>query len=140
MNDRPTVVLDTNILLVIISRRSPYHHVFQSLLAGEYRLAVTTEVLEEYAEILERYVSPDFSHVAISLLLDLPNIVLVTRYFSWNLIHHGPDDNKFVDCAIAANAHMLVSEDKHFQVLTEVDFPKVHLVSLETFSDWLTSS
>ena len=34
------------------------------------------------------------------------------------------DDNKFVDCAFAANATYIVSDDKHYDVLKEVDFPQ----------------
>ena len=36
-----------------------------------------------------------------------------------------------VDCAIAGNANYIVSEDRHFDVLKEIDFPKVVVVSLD---------
>lgn len=45
-----------------------------------------------------------------------------------------PDDNKFVDCAIAENATFIVSNDSHFSVLREIDFPKLILKSLQEFS------
>lgn len=44
-----------------------------------------------------------------------------------------PDDNKFVDCAIVANAQYIVTEDKHFQVLQSIDFPKVDVIDLDSF-------
>ncbi len=43
------------------------------------------------------------------------------------------DDNKFVDCAIAANAHFIVTEDKHFKILSEIPFPKVNVISAKDF-------
>ncbi len=56
-------------------------------------------------------------------------------YFDFALIHVDPSDNKFVDCAIAANADCLVSNDGHFQVLKHLDFPKVTVLRLAEFED-----
>lgn len=51
------------------------------------------------------------------------------------LIQADPDDNKFVDCAFAANADYLVSEDSHFDVLRNISFPKLNLVTLDEFME-----
>jgi uncharacterized protein len=73
------------------------------------------------------------SETLIELILEQPNVEFVTRYYTWNLIESDPDDNKFVDCAIACNAKYLVSEDKHFNVLKTIDFPKVELLKVAAF-------
>jgi len=57
----------------------------------------------------------------------------VTKFFHWNLITVDPDDNKFVDCAIAGQAKFIVTEDKHFQILKQVDFPKVEVITVVQF-------
>lgn len=44
-----------------------------------------------------------------------------------------PDDNKFVDCAIIANAKYIVTQDHHFDVLKNIEFPKVDVVNIQTF-------
>ena len=44
-----------------------------------------------------------------------------------------PDDNKFTDCVIASNANFLVTNDKHFNILNTVEFPKVDFISAEKF-------
>ena len=62
-----------------------------------------------------------------------PNVELITRYYHWNLITADADDNKFVDCVIAANAKFLVTHDKHFKVLSKVEFPKVAVIDAEKF-------
>ena len=54
----------------------------------------------------------------IDAILESKHVELITPYYHFNLITADPDDNKFVDCAIAANAHYIVSNDKHFNVLT----------------------
>ena len=41
-----------------------------------------------------------------------------------------PDDNKFVDCAIAAHAKCIVTNDRHYDILKEIEFPKVYVVNL----------
>jgi predicted nucleic acid-binding protein len=49
------------------------------------------------------------------------------------LITQDPDDNKFVDCAFAANAEYLVSDDKHFKILERTPFPQLNLVTMADF-------
>ena len=51
------VVIDTNLVLTCISRKSHLHWIFQKLIDGEFEICVTTEILNEYAEILERHMS-----------------------------------------------------------------------------------
>ena len=69
----------------------------------------------------------------IRTLLLLPNVKYVNVFFHWNLIEADPDDNKFVDCAISANANYIVTEDKHFNVLKSINFPKVNVINIEYF-------
>lgn len=61
----------------------------------------------------------------------------VDRYFRWHLIEADPDDNAFVDCAIASGADALVTEDRHCDVLAEVDFPTVPVFDIARFEAWL---
>ena len=63
----------------------------------------------------------------------------VTPYYHFHLIDSDKDDNKFVDCAVAANA-ILVTEDSHFNVLREVGFPRVELLNLKDFQERLLPS
>lgn len=46
------VVIDTNCLLQIISKKSPYRPIWDAFLAGRYELCVSNEILDEYQEIL----------------------------------------------------------------------------------------
>ena len=55
-----------------------------------------------------------------------------------NLITVDPDDNKFVDCAISANAHYIVTNDHHYDVLKDIDFPKVNIVNIQQFCIYLS--
>lgn len=127
------VVLDTNILLVCISDRSPHHWVFESLINREFQLCVTTDVLLEYFEVVDRHMGRSACEHLKGVFDNLPNLEKITTWYRFNLIIKDPDDNKFVDCAIAANADFIVSEDQDFSVLAKIDFPKVKVCSIEEF-------
>lgn len=132
------IVLDTNILLVSISRRSPSHLIFEALLEGVYEICVSTEILLEYEEIIGREMGTDFAAEGVDLLLELPNIHRVERYFEWHLLKDA-DDNKFTDCAVAVSANYLVSEDRDFRPLKDIPFPKVNLLRKDEFLELLKS-
>ena len=50
------IVLDTNCLLMSLSRRSAYYPVWRDFVDGKYTLCVTNEILAEYEEILTQKV------------------------------------------------------------------------------------
>jgi putative PIN family toxin of toxin-antitoxin system len=131
------IVLDTNVLLISVSDRSPVHWVFKGFLDEEYTLCVTSDILLEYEEILTRHMGAMLAEFVMQAIENAVNTEWVTKFFHWNLITADPDDNKFVDCAIACQAKFIVTEDKHFQALKQVDFPNVEVVSVEQFKDKL---
>lgn len=128
-----TIVLDSNILVAALGKTSKYRPIFDALILEQFKLAVSNEVLEEYAEVVERQTNADVSKNVIQLLLSLPSLSLVHPYYRWRLIVADPDNDKFVDCAVAANADYIVTEDKHFKVLLSTAFPKVNVLSGEDF-------
>lgn len=75
----------------------------------------------------------------LDFLLELSNVELMTTYYQWYLITADPDDNKFVDCAVAGQADYLVTHDKHFNILQEIEFPKVKTIHLDTMKSLLSS-
>lgn len=58
-------------------------------------------------------------------------------YYHWRLIEADPDDNKFVDCALAGSADYIVTHDRHFDELLRIDFPKVALLTAAEFQSQL---
>lgn len=127
------IVLDTNCLVMAISARNRYHQIWQSFLEGRYILCFSTEMLEEYEEVLARNINSRIAQYVLSALLNRRNVCLINVYFKFGLIAADPDDNKFVDCAIAANARFIVTEDKYFEALKEVDFPRVDIIGIDAF-------
>lgn len=65
------------------------------------------------------------------------NVEFITKYFRWNLISVDPDDNKFVDCAVSCNAKFLVTNDKYFNILKDLEFPKIEVIGVDYFKSIL---
>ncbi len=127
------VVIDTNCLLQIISRRSPYRPIWDAFIEGRYELCISNDILDEYQEVLAQQITPTVAENVVLLMLNQPNVRLVDPHFRMQLITADPDDNKFVDCAFAAGADYLVSEDSHFDILRRTPFPLLNLVTLDEF-------
>lgn len=129
------LVIDTNIFIAIISKKSPFRWIFDCLIQGKIKLCISNEILFEYREILARKTNEEVAEnvmefLSVSLFVEKTEI-----YFNFHLISEDEDDNKFVDCAIAANAECLVSNDRHFRVLKTIDFPKITILKLKEFEE-----
>jgi len=127
------IVLDTNCLLACISNNTKFRLVWTAFINGEFCLCVSNEIMNEYEEILARKTSPSFAEMIIHIILNSKNVVFVNPTFRFNLITADPDDNKFVDAAIVANADYIVSQDAHFNILKTIKFPSVNVIRIEEF-------
>lgn len=133
------VVLDTNCLLVSISRRSKSYPVWRGFQEGRYTLCVTTEILAEYEEIISQMVTPEVANNVIRTILESKSVELIDPHYHLHLITADPDDNKFVDCAFAAGATYIVSDDAHYNVLKDIPFPHLIVLKLRAFLEKLTA-
>lgn len=123
------LVIDTNCLLVSIPKRSETRWLFDALRQGKFQFAITNEILAEYEEVFGEFYTPSLAANVVDLLTTARNSIWVTPHYRWNLIP-GQDDNKFVDCAISCQADYIVSHDRHFNVLSEISFPKVNVLKM----------
>jgi|SRR6185503_3315443 len=133
------VVLDCNILVMCLTSRSPYNFIYKSLIDGRFRLAVTVDILLEYEEITQQKYGISVAASLLSLLTELPNVDFIHPHYKWQLIKTDKDDNKYCDCAIAGQANYIVSQDKHFDVLSKVPFPSINVISIDHFLKVLKS-
>ena len=133
MMEKEHIVLDTNVLLMCIHPQSRYRKVWQAFLNGEYVLCVSNDILEEYSEVIARNINAKVADYILQVILLHENVKLYDPHFRFNLIKDDEDDNKFVDCAFAANAKCIVTEDHHFKVLNEIDFPHIEVIGIDIF-------
>lgn len=133
------IVLDTNCLLMSLSRRGRYYPVWRGFVSGKYTLCVSNEILTEYEEILTEKLGSEIASNVIQAILDLPNTRMVHVYYHLRLIKADPDDDKFVDCAFKTNARFIVTQDRHFDILRQIKFPIIDLIDIGNFLELLKS-
>lgn len=113
--------IDTNALMEMLSRTHPSRAILSLWVRGRFEWALSNEILAEYEEMLlpriglarwEAFLSAlDLGHRANG------NLVFVQPDFRFGTIVADPDDNKFADCAIAADADWIVTTDRYFDTL-----------------------
>jgi len=86
------VLLDTNIILVITPYFSAYRWVYDALCEGQFELVVSTEMLNEYAELPERHYSADFAERTLLALDNIESVVRVEPPYRFRMIQDDPDD------------------------------------------------
>ena len=133
---RYKVVIDTNILLVSISEKSSIHWISQLIIENEIDVFLTNDIFIEYEEIIIQKMGSEAFSSFFEIMKNLSNIHFIDTYFKFNLLID-EDDNKFVDCAIASNADFILTEDKDFNVLKKIQFPKVVVLSISQFKSLL---
>lgn len=119
--------------MVSIPKKSQYRIIFDSLLDSRFELIISNEILSEYHEIIEQKTNNIVANNICEMLLTLKNVSKQEIYFRWNLVDADKDDNKFIDCAIAGSADYVVSNDKHFNNIKNMDFPKLNIITINEF-------
>lgn len=132
------IVLDTNCLIQCLPERSKYHLVWESFETGKNVLCVSNSIIDEYMEIMQRLINLDVAESVIKTIINSPFVEFVTPFYNFYIINADPDDNKFVDCAVASGARCIVTNDHHFDVVKRSTYPKVSVVSLQEFYEELS--
>lgn len=133
MNKKEHIILDTNVLLMCIHPQSKYRKIWQAFLNEEYILCVSNDILEEYSEVIARNINLKVADYILQVILLHENVKFYDPHYRFKLIKDDEDDNKFVDCAFAANAKCIVTEDHHFTVLRNIEFPRIEVVGIDLF-------
>jgi uncharacterized protein len=127
------VVVDTNVFARCISKRSPYNPIFNEIINGRLILIISNEIMSEYEEFIKNTLTESVYENSHSLIIESPTVYLVNPFYQFSLIKNDPDDNKFVDAAICANANFLITNDKDYKSANESRFPTVNVISPEEF-------
>ena len=130
-------VIDTNCLIASIPAKNPEYWLYLAFRQKTFDWCISNEIMLEYEEPINNFYSPLTADLVTNILLTASNVICSEPFIRWNLITNDPDDNKFADLAISANVNYLVSIDHHFDVLKNVPFPHINVVSLIEFQKLL---
>lgn len=122
MGARTVVVLDTNVLVSALGWRGPEHQLYARCRSGRPRLALSPALLEELRRVLE-YPKLGFAEGEISAFFSdiREHALTVTPSRRLEVIQEDPEDNRVLECAVAAGARLVVSGDKHLLSLEEYE-------------------
>ena len=88
---------------------------------GNISLCLSKDILEEYVDVLQRVGLKE--EVEIEELLSLfakgINIIFTTRTPKINVVVDDPDDDKFIECAVALKAEVIITGDKALRAIGE---------------------
>lgn len=76
------VVLDTNSLLSSLARRGSAYPVWKGFQEGRYTLCVTTEILEEYEEVIARKTTATVAENVLNTILKSENVMRIDPHLS----------------------------------------------------------
>jgi putative PIN family toxin of toxin-antitoxin system len=132
-------VIDTNILISSLSSKSKYHWIIKDLINNKFEMLIANYILTGYEEKLKLKYGDFITTPFFELLLNLENVNHLNIYFNWNLIFADESDNKFVDCYVAGNADYIVTEDRHFDILKQIEFPNIKTIGINEFKNLFNS-
>lgn len=75
------IVLDTNCLLVSISKYGKAYPVWRAFLDGRFTLCISTEIVAEYEEIIGRLATPEVAKNVVDAILKRKNVLRIDPHF-----------------------------------------------------------
>ena len=108
------VILDTNVFISGIFFSGPPSQILKAWANQTFQIVLSRQILEEYQRVAEG-LSSKFQAIDIMPIIELVTIhgqFIDTRGFDIPVCED-PDDNKFIECAVAGNCKIIVSGDKH---------------------------
>ena len=121
------IVLDTNVFISGIFFSGPPSQILRAWKNKRLQIILSQDILIEYQRVAE---SLTLKYPSIDIL---PIIELVTVHGQFvdtkNIditVCEDPDDNKFIECAIASDTKIIVSGDKHLLKVKGFKGIKVH--------------
>ena len=127
------LVIDTNIFFSALNPKSRYYPISRNLLSERFSMLVSTPILLEYEEILQNVFAKELLEHFWLFLLTSENVIFISPAFRFQLLIADKDDEKFVDCAVCGSADFPVTDDRHFNMLKSIPFPRVKVVKAKDF-------
>jgi uncharacterized protein len=108
------VVLDTNVFISIFSHsHSVLFPIWQHAIHRHYVLLISPAIIREIAAVLRRKFRWEEPRILVHLKLITHVGELVTPRVTIEAVSNDPADNRILECAIAGDATLIVSGDRH---------------------------
>jgi putative PIN family toxin of toxin-antitoxin system len=114
------VVIDTNIFVSSFFGGNP-RRIIDLWKKGEITLCLSKDILDEYIKVLQRIGLQDEGELEelLSLFSKGFNVLFTTRTPKIRVVKDDPDDDKFIECALALKAEVIITGDRAIEAIGE---------------------
>ncbi|MFQ5779899.1 MAG: putative toxin-antitoxin system toxin component, PIN family [Nitrospiria bacterium] len=114
------VVIDTNVFVSSFFGGKP-RKIIDLWKTEQITLCLTKEILDEYVEVLQRMGLTDRAMLKelLSFLASGFNILYTGKTPTIRAVRNDPDDDKFIECAVALKAETIITGDKELKAVKE---------------------
>lgn len=108
------IVLDTNVFISGVFFSGPPYQILKAWRDGKIQLVLSESILEEYLRVAE-VLSKRFPQIQLGPVLELltAEAKFTIKFDLPKPVCADPDDDKFIEYAIAGKAEAIISGDKH---------------------------
>jgi len=110
------VVVDTNVFVSSFFGGLP-REIINLWKDGKIVLCLTQAIIEEYLEVLNKLGLKDKNELEnlTKLFAEGYNSIFTSDTPNLNVVKDDPDDNRFLECAVALDSKVIISGDKHLK-------------------------
>ncbi len=131
------VVIDTNVFISSFFGGNP-KKIIDLWKKGKIKLCLSTKIVDEYIEVLKRLGLQNESELQelLNIFSQGHNIIFSALTPTLKIIEQDPDDNMFIECAVALESSHIISGDKHLKSLKnymgiKIVNPKEFLIQIQ---------
>ncbi|MEA3428350.1 MAG: putative toxin-antitoxin system toxin component, PIN family [Thermodesulfobacteriota bacterium] len=132
------VVVDTNVFVSLFFGGIP-KRIIDLWKNGEIVLCLSQQIIEEYFEVLVRLGLKDNHDLEslTNLFAEGYNSLFTAKTPQLKIVEDDPDDDKFIECAVALGSKYIVSGDKHLKKIKK--YIDIKIMSPKEFLEHHTS-
>lgn len=125
------IVIDTNVLISGVFFGGFPRKILSSIVNREITACATSEIIDEYEEVVQEMIEQKAGHIDRGLLAPLIQTMEVIEPVSHIKVCRDPDDDKFLECAKDSCALYIVSGDKDLLVIEK--YENIRIVTAKDF-------
>jgi putative PIN family toxin of toxin-antitoxin system len=126
------VVVDTNVFVSSFFGGNP-RKIIDLWKTGEIALCLSKPIVDEYMEVLRRLGLQNENELdeLLGLFAQGLHVIFTARTPELHVVEKDPDDNKFIECAVALKAEFVITGDKALKAIQE--YMNIKVVSPRDF-------
>jgi len=126
------VVIDTNVFVSAAVLKKSSSVIMEMWKNDEFTLLFSPDIFDEYFEVIAR---PKFKQEGEDIRelakLLTERAVVVEPQIQLDVVKDDPDDNKFLECAVAGKADFIISGDHH--LLSIKEYKQIKILTVAQF-------